>query len=103
GGAERLPPGGERVRHHRPSPDHAQRVFRILPAVVETAVTRHGAAPRRHDPHPVAVARVRYVVVRNWAQGTVWGPLLDRSRAAPLRYVGTYGGDVLYEVPAGAR
>jgi hypothetical protein len=45
---------------------------------------------------------VRYVVVRDWATGTAWEPLLDRNRAAPLRYLGTYGGDVLYEVPAGA-
>lgn len=58
-------------------------------------------------PDDTALARlralgVRYVVVRDWADGTVWGPLLDRTRAAPLRYLGTYGGDVLYEVPAGA-
>jgi hypothetical protein len=47
---------------------------------------------------------VRYVVVRDWATGTVWAPLLDRDRASPLRFVGAYGGDVLYEVPAaGAR
>lgn len=42
---------------------------------------------------------VRYIVVRDWAAGTVWAGLLDRARAAPLRYLGTYGGDVLYEVP----
>src|SRR5262249_24906560 len=29
---------------------------------------------------------VRYVVVRAWADGTVWGPLLDQTRAAPLHY-----------------
>jgi hypothetical protein len=43
---------------------------------------------------------VRYVVVRDWAAGTVWAPLLDPANAAPLRPVGTFGGDVLYEVPA---
>jgi uncharacterized protein YjeT (DUF2065 family) len=42
---------------------------------------------------------VRYVVARDWAAGTVWAPLLDRDRAAPLRYLGSYDGDVLYEVP----
>jgi hypothetical protein len=60
-----------------------------------------------HLPDDAALARlrsldVRYVVVRDWADGTVWEPLRDRTRAAPLRYLGTYGGDVLYEVPAGA-
>jgi hypothetical protein len=43
---------------------------------------------------------VRYVVVRDWASSTVWAPLLDPGNAAPLRHLGTYGGDVLYEVPA---
>jgi hypothetical protein len=42
---------------------------------------------------------IRYVVVRSWAGGGVWGPLLDPANAAPLRLVGTYGGDALYEVP----
>jgi hypothetical protein len=46
---------------------------------------------------------VRYVVVRSWAAGTVWAPLLDPDNASPLRYLGTYDGDVLYAVPrAGA-
>jgi hypothetical protein len=44
---------------------------------------------------------VRYVVVRDWASGTVWAPLLDPVNAAPLRHVGTFDGDVLYEVPSG--
>jgi hypothetical protein len=43
---------------------------------------------------------IRYVVVRDWAAGTVWAPLLDAANAAPLRHVGTFDGDVLYEVPA---
>jgi hypothetical protein len=45
---------------------------------------------------------VRYVVVRDWAAGTIWAPLLDRADAAPLRYLRTYDGDVLYEIPARA-
>lgn len=45
---------------------------------------------------------VRYVVVRDWASGTVWAPLLDPAHATPLHHLGTYGGDVLYEVPAAA-
>jgi hypothetical protein len=43
---------------------------------------------------------IRYVVVRDWAAGTVWAPLLDPANAAPLRHVGTFDRDVLYEVPA---
>ena len=43
---------------------------------------------------------IRYVVVRSWATGGPWAPLLDPANAAPLRYVGTYDGDVLYEVPS---
>jgi hypothetical protein len=42
---------------------------------------------------------VRFVVVRGWARGTPWEPLLDPERAAPLRLLGRYGDDVLYEVP----
>ena len=42
---------------------------------------------------------IRYVVVRDWAAGSVWAPLLDPASAAPLRHLGTYDGDVLYEVP----
>jgi hypothetical protein len=44
---------------------------------------------------------IRYVVVRDWASGTVWAPLLDPSHGAPLRHLGTFDGDVLYEVPPG--
>jgi hypothetical protein len=43
---------------------------------------------------------VRFVVVRSWAEGNLWGPLLDPANAGSLRYVGTYDGDVLYEVPS---
>jgi hypothetical protein len=43
---------------------------------------------------------IRYVVVRDWAEGTVWAPLLEPTDAAPLRHLGTFDGDVLYEVPA---
>jgi len=42
---------------------------------------------------------VRYVVVHPGVAGTPWARLLDRDAAEPLRYVGTYGTDLLYEVP----
>lgn len=41
---------------------------------------------------------VRFVVVRSWARDTVFGSLLDPVRARPLRFIGRYGGDALYEV-----
>jgi hypothetical protein len=58
----------------------------------------------RSLPDPAALDRlrelgVRYVVVRDWARGGDWEALLDPARAAPLRLVGRYGGDLLYEVP----
>jgi hypothetical protein len=60
----------------------------------------------RSLPDATALARlrklgVRYVVVRDWARGGTWDALLDPARARPLRLVGTYGGDRLYEVPPG--
>jgi hypothetical protein len=42
---------------------------------------------------------VRYVVVRDWARGGAWDALLDPEQARPLRLVGRYGDDLLYEVP----
>jgi hypothetical protein len=42
---------------------------------------------------------VRFVVVRSWATDNVWAPLLDPANAGSLHYLGTYDGDVLYEVP----
>ena len=46
---------------------------------------------------------VRFVVVRSWAVGTPWEPLLDPANAGSLHYLGTYDGDVLYEVPPAPR
>jgi hypothetical protein len=42
---------------------------------------------------------VRFVVVHPTVNTTPWAELLDPHRAEPLRYIGTYGGDLLYEVP----
>jgi hypothetical protein len=55
-------------------------------------------------PSPVAVALlqrlgVRYVVVHPSVAGTPWASLHVPSSAAPLRYVGRYGRDLLYELP----
>lgn len=57
-------------------------------------------------PDEAALARlrelgVRFVVVRGWAAGGRWDALLDPRRARPLRFIGRYGHDLLYAVPAG--
>jgi hypothetical protein len=59
----------------------------------------------RELPDADALARlralgVRYVVVRDWARGGAWDKLLDPEQAKPLRLVGRFGPDLLYEVPA---
>lgn len=57
-------------------------------------------------PDPVALAElqrlgIRYVVVRSWAKGGIWGHMLNPEFAAPpLKLLGTFDGDVLYEVPS---
>jgi hypothetical protein len=42
---------------------------------------------------------VRFVVVHPSVDGGVWEDLLDPDNAAPLRLLGTFDGDLLYEVP----
>ena len=42
---------------------------------------------------------VRYVVVHPTVAGTPWAALRRPPDAAPLRYLGRYGNDLLYEVP----
>jgi hypothetical protein len=44
---------------------------------------------------------VRYVVVHPNVAGGPWDGLLERDRARPLRLVGRFGRDLLYEVPPG--
>jgi hypothetical protein len=60
----------------------------------------------RELPDAAAIERlralgIRFVVLRDWARGGTWDALLDPERARPLRLVGQYGPDLLYEVPAG--
>ena len=56
-GPERLPPGRERLRHHRAPPHHTQRVLRILPVVVEAPLTSDGGPARRGDARTTPRAR----------------------------------------------
>jgi hypothetical protein len=59
----------------------------------------------RSLPDAAAIARlrrlgVRYVVVHADVASTPWAPLRAPDAAAPLRLVGRYGTDLLYEVPS---
>ncbi len=54
------------------------------------------------DDEAIALLRrigVRYVVVHRDVEGTPWAALRDPDAATPLRLVGNYGDDLLYEVP----
>ena len=82
--------------HHRITPNGYsgffpsswKRLSREMEALPDAATLEH-----------LRALGIRYVVVRDWAAGSVWAPLLDPASATPLRHVGTYDGDVLYEVP----
>jgi hypothetical protein len=83
--------------HHRDTPNGysglAPREFRSLSA-------RMRALPSSRALDELRSLGVRFVVVRGSVGGTPWEQLLDPPRAAPLRLVGRYGSDVLYEVPS---
>lgn len=80
--------------HHRPTPNgyagfFPESFFEAGPALADLPGRSAVAWLRRRD--------IRYVVV---AEGAVyWEDLRDPERAAPLRLVGDYEGDLLYEVP----
>jgi hypothetical protein len=44
---------------------------------------------------------VRFVVVHPTVANDPWRDLLDPDRAEPLRFLGKFGNDLLYEVPPG--
>jgi len=57
-------------------------------------------------PSPTAIALlqrlgIRYVVVHPSVGGTPWSGLRVPRSAAPLRYIGRFGRDLLYELPPG--
>ena len=100
-GPQRLPPGRERLRHDRAPPAHAERLLRLLPAVVEAPLARDGVVARRG--HARAPPLARHPLRRGARLGreAPCGLRCSTPRgAAPLRHLGTYDGDVLYEVPA---
>jgi hypothetical protein len=82
--------------HHRPTPNGYAAFF---------PPSYHRMARIVRDlPSPAALGYlqdigVRFVVVRAGARGTPWEHLFEPGTASPLRLLGRYGGDVLYEVP----
>ena len=82
--------------HHRITPNGYSGYF--PPSWVELS------KDMRQLPDDAALARlralgVRYVVVRDWARGGAWDTLLDPEQAKPLKLMGRFGPDLLYEVP----
>lgn len=64
------------------------------------------SARMRRVPDPATLRElrsigVRFVVVRSTAAGTAWARLLDPAAAGPLRLIGDYEGDLLYQLPDG--
>ena len=82
--------------HHRRTPNGYSGFF--PPSWVELSKAM------RSLPDEAALERLRsigiqFVVVRGWARGGAWDALLDPKHAEPLRLLGRFGDDVLYEVP----
>jgi len=84
------------TEHHRDTPNGYSG---LLPKEFRTLSARMRKLPSPRTLDELRSLHVRFVVVRGWARGTPWEGLLDPSRASPLRLLGRYGDDVLYEVP----
>jgi hypothetical protein len=82
--------------HHRRTPNGYSG---IVPKEFVTRSARMRSLPSAATLRELRDIDVRFVVVRASARGTVWEPLLDPARAAPLELVGRYGDDLLYRVP----
>jgi hypothetical protein len=82
--------------HHRPTPNGYSGFF---PPSWKRLSVQMRALPAAPALDRLRALHIRFVVVRGWAAKGHWAPLLDPQRAAPLRLVGRYGDDLLYEVP----
>jgi hypothetical protein len=85
------------TEHHRRTPNGYSG---YLPASYLRQSRALGDLP---DEDALALLRrvgVRYVVVHRDVAGTPWASLRDPDAATPLELIGTYGPDLLYEVPA---
>lgn len=84
--------------HHRQMPNGLAGY--VPPTYFENSVAFQ-ALPRAPALRRLRRIGVRFVIVhRTDVEGTPWAKLRDPAAAKPLRYLGTYDGDVLYEVPA---
>jgi hypothetical protein len=84
------------TEHHRRTPNGYSGFF--PPSWVRTSRIAEDL-PNREAITRIRALGVRYVIVRSWARGGTWEPLLDPANAAPLRLVGEFDGDLLYEMP----
>jgi hypothetical protein len=83
--------------HHRDTPNGYSGYFPPSYSANSQALWKMPA------PSALALLRrlgVRFVVVHPSVEATPWAGLRNPSEAAPLRYLGDFGGDKLYEVPA---
>ncbi len=84
-GVQRLPPGRERLRHHRAPPQHAERLLRLLPAVVGAALARDGIAARRRRR---STASAHSASATSWCatgpQGGAWDAAARPGASAPI-------------------
>ncbi|CAN5530669.1 hypothetical protein BH18ACT1_BH18ACT1_13250 [soil metagenome] len=82
--------------HHRRMPNgYSGLVPEEWPALSE----RMRALPSAPTLRELADLDVVFVVVRTEVAGTPWEPLLEPDRAGPLKLLGRYDGDLLYELP----
>lgn len=83
--------------HHRITPNGYSG---LAPAEWPELSSRMRAFPTAATVRELRSIGVRFVVVRATAAGTAWARLLDPSQAGSLRFLGRFGDDLLYELPA---
>jgi hypothetical protein len=84
------------TEHHRPTPNGYSG---YLPRSYLRQSRELRALPDKEALDLLRRIGVRYVVVHEGVAGTPWRSLRNPDAAAPLELVGTYGPDLLYEVP----
>jgi hypothetical protein len=84
------------TQHHRPSPNGLSGF--TPPSYFETS-RRLRTLPDDDALRRLRRLGVRFVVVHPSVEDGPWQDLLDPDDATPLRFLGRFGGDLLYEVP----
>lgn len=82
--------------HHRKTPNG---FASYTPKSYARTFARLLSLPDRRSLDTLRALDVAYVVVHDTARGGPWNRLLHPARARPLRLVGRFGHDLLYEVP----